>query len=219
MIRSSVFALLSVCFLSSWSPCSAVDVVLADNLGSGVAGSSKLTASRWQAQAFQTQSNAYILNRIELPLYRTGTTAGTYEVSIYTNNSGVPGTLVSGAQLSDQTSNLTTSSAIRSFAISWTLNPNTNYFLVLSGTGITASDVSWDYTDGTVAAIGFPSGYSRSTNGGVTWSAPSEFPEQMMRITAVPEPSTYILSLVTVGVFAGVAKRKRRRSAKIQGEV
>lgn len=218
MIRSSVFALLSVCFLSSWSPCSAVDVVLADNLGGGIFGSSAITTNFSHAQQFQTQSSAYILNKIQLPLYRQSTnSSGNYTISIYTNNSGVPGTLVSGAQLTAPVGTLGTSSAVQTFNISWTLNPNTYYFLVMSGTGITNESVLWNTSVG--GGTGFPSSYTVSVNGGTTWMPPSEFPQQMMRITAVPEPSTYILSLVTVGVFAGVAKHKRRRSAKIQGEV
>jgi len=214
MIRSSVFSLLSVLVLTSWTPCKAVDVIIADNLGNTNTGSRTVTNSTWRSQQFTTTAGGYVVSKVVLPLYRSAVAmTGNYDVAIYSVSAGLPGSQV--YSVSTLASSLSTTTANQTFNVSWALSPNTSYYLVVKGNGLSGGDVRWDFTEDT-SGTGFPSTYARTLNSGGLWNNTSLFDPQLMQITAVPEPSTYVLSLVTVGMFAVAAKRKRNRNSKTQ---
>jgi len=185
--------------------------ILADNLGNTLGGDVTITDSTWSAQAFTTTLTGFVIDSITLNMTRDGSTTGTVELYIYeldVNNkpASLPLTFVGSKDIATE---LSTSPGNVDFpGLSITLDASTTYYLVMRGSSVADGTARWSYTDDETGT-GFPSYYARSIDTGATWLGPLLDSPQIMKITAVPEPSTITLS--AFGAIAiGLASRRRR---------
>jgi hypothetical protein len=170
--------------------------VFVSNLGSTNLVFVGLGPNYWMAQPFETGTNSsvYILNSVQLTMLVTGPSSGTnLQVSLYSNNSGVPGSSLAPLIGSDPTS-----SGLCTYTASGvTLAPSATYWILVSS-GLTQ--------------FGFPvflAGATQTTNyvssGGwglsapmystdlTTWQAASYDAAQIAIRATVPEPSPCVL--------------------------
>ena len=199
---------------------SLASVVLSDNLGNAPDGTFSVTNDIWQAQGFHTTAQAYQVTDVTMPLrIESAGVTGHFSVSIYdaTGTGGMPGQSTGTVVAYYDATPLTRSVA----PISWhnlsiVLNPDTDYYLVAKGidlSGATVSSVGWGET-ADATGLGFPSNRFYST--GSNWVAADEYTVQYpfnMKIegtAAVPEPSTYALLCISLGVVGYARKRMKK---------
>jgi MYXO-CTERM domain-containing protein len=159
------------------------------------------------ANSFSTDNNTYHLSDVILSLEGIATT-GTLTVSLYSSNNGTPPApatgLVTLGTIAD--SALSTSSFTQQTVAGggFTLNPNTMYFVVLSGSSVTGSDSAWEKENGATGTGVAGQAWGISANSGSTWlthTVSTDFQPYLMRVdvTTTPEPGTI------TGAFAGLA--------------
>jgi len=193
---------------------SAVD--LADNLIETRNGGVTIDASvPAVAQGFSTTATGYIINSISVKLKQDNAASpdGTLNFSIYSadGTGGTPNTLVSSISTVATSALPTSSASVYSLnSLNVTLSPNTSYYLVLTSTSTLGNGAAWGYTNST-NGTGFPS--NQSIYSSSSWSAPSTSFPQMMQISAVPEPSTYALAVLSIGTLAFARKQRRKVNA------
>ena len=161
------------------------------------------------AQGFTTGNNTSFLTlqSVILGLFAdVGVPSRT--VSLYTNNAGVPGTevAVSSAVAVGATGKYTFNFANVS------LSANTGYWIVPQ------NEVSWHLnSDVSVPSVQNASGYSylgtsaKTFASGNSWDS-SGLTQYSLSVQAVPEPSTYALAALGLGV-AGIVRARRRKAA------
>jgi hypothetical protein len=191
-------------------------VTLADNTGNTEFNTAFTTNSDWQAQAFTTTATAYTITDVALLLSNSTATTGTFDLSIYDSAGadGSPGAKVAAVRTAIDATTIGLTTALYDVSgLSISLSPNTQYYLAVTATALKESatyGIEWSYTDA-ITSTGFPSAYSSSPDGGGKWTAPEFITPSMMRIqaetSAVPEPSTYALLCISLGVV-GYARRK-----------
>ena len=142
---------------------------LVSNVGQTAAGNANVTATQSQGQGFTTGSDSggYTLGSVELAVSSFSGTASDITVSIYSESSGDPGTLVH---------TLTTPASIATPVTTFTapsgttLAANTTYYVVISTTG---SGINLSRTNAAAEDTGGASGWSiaddRRFIGGGTW--------------------------------------------------
>ena len=188
-------------------------VTLVENLSEETVGVDSLLENSWQGGSFTTGSGSYNLNSVTLLLQEN--TLGNLFVRLYTDNSGVPGTLITSfnvpaivADLNENTFNLNTPQA---------LTANTTYWVV-SGISSGAGNYAWGYTD-SFNEIGLPGwtigdGFVLSGDQGVNWEVvdlPSQFGVNgTENATNIPEPGSVValLGLGGLGLASSLKKRK-----------
>lgn len=171
----------------------------------------------WMAQGFSTGTSTKLnVQSIELGL-GTLLSSNTSTVAIYTNNFGAPGTL-----LATSSSVVVPSGpqAVYSFPFSGvSLAANTSYWILPS------AGVAWFQANNSPPGAATPAGQNSSgysfTNtiesdtvdivpGAWTGAGSNRF---AVSVQAVPEPSTYVLGAVGLGIAGLVQARRRKRSA------
>jgi hypothetical protein len=196
-------------------PGSAGATVLYSNLANPGSGFSAVSSTAWAANAFSTDNNTYKLSDVILALEGVSTT-GTLTVSLYSSSGGP----------AQPTTNLATLGTIADSALSTsmftqqtvnvsnvTLAPNTQYFIVLSGSSSSGADADWEKEQGTTG-IGVAGGeWGTSANSGSTWSMHGvsvDFAPYVMQVDAsTPEPGSIFSALGGLAVVA-LARFRRR---------
>ena len=136
---------------------------LVSNVGQTATGNANVTASQSQGQGFTTGSDSggYTLGSVELAVSSFSGTASDITVSIYSESSGHPGTLVhtltTPASISTPVTTFTAPSGT-------TLAAGTTYYVVISTTG---SGINLSRTDATAEDTGGVSGWSIADSGRV----------------------------------------------------
>ena len=134
----------------------AVTGALVSNVGQTAAGNANVTATQSQGQGFTTGSDSggYTLGSVELAVSSFSGTASDITVSIYSESSGDPGTLVhtltTPASISTPVTTFTAPSGT-------TLAAGTTYYVVISTTG---SEINLTRTNATAEDTGGASGWS-----------------------------------------------------------
>ena len=154
------------------APTAAVTVpvaALVSNVGQTAAGNANVTATQSQGQGFTTgsESGGYTLGSVELAVSSFSGTASGITVSIYSESSGDPGTVVhtltTPASISTPVTTFTAPSGT-------TLAAGTTYYVVISTTG---SEITLGRTNATAEDTGGASGWSiaddRRFFGGGNW--------------------------------------------------
>ena len=136
---------------------------LVSNVGQTATGNANVTASQSQGQGFTTGSDSggYTLGSVELAVSSFSGTASDITVSIYSESSGDPGTVVhtltTPASISTPVTTFTAPSDT-------TLAAGTTYYVVISTTG---SGINLSRTDATAEDTGGVSGWSIADSGRV----------------------------------------------------
>jgi hypothetical protein len=190
------------------------------NLGQLSAGSLDVGSDSWLAEPFITGTNVegYALNSIQLSMADASGNASGFTVMLYTSaqSNGSPASNLSNFSGSSDpaTSGIYTYSPISTF----TLLPDTLYFIVLTaGTAVANNDAfewslasthSYNQTGqwfaGDLIGIG---GIYASSNGS-SWSKTYYFyPQYDIRASVVPEPSISLLLLLSGGVLIYVRRK------------
>ncbi len=189
----------------------AAPVALYDSInGSTASDSDSANNSTWLANQFNTDSASYELNSVVLDF--SAAPLGTIAVSIYSDNSGEP-----GSNLGTLTNPGSVAAGSNTFTASGipTLASASSFWVVLRGVG--ASTANWLYTSDTPTGFGSSMNTNASGNAGASWAGLTSTSPYMMTVNAtpvaVPEPSTWAMGLAGLA-FAGVKVLRRRR---IQG--
>lgn len=189
------------------------------NLGSGISGGGTVNFTTSGANTFSTDfSNAFTTGSGDTMLddftinLGTSVTGTGFTAALYSNNLGVPGSLL----LTLNGNNTPTGGGMFTYTGSYTLTATTTYWAVFSVPHV-APDASFiintvntpNQTGDTGWGLG-DTGYTRNGfNGSLSaWSASFSNPIRMaVNTSAVPEPSALLLA--TAGLaFAGVRRRK-----------
>jgi hypothetical protein len=204
--------------IAAMLPGAARATVLYDNLGNpNPLSSTSVSSTTWAANAFSTDNNSYKLSDVILSLEGIATT-GTLTVSLYSSNNGLPPT--PNASLTTlgtiQDSVLSTSSFTQQTVNgnNFQLQPNTMYFVVLSGSTVGSFDAAWERENGATGTGVAGQAWGISNNSGATWgdhSVSTDFQPYLMRVDATnaPEPGTIFGALSGLALIA--ASRFRRR--------
>ena len=183
----------------------AQEVVYLSNLGQpSVFFGLGVRSDEWQSAGFNTGSNpgGYALNSIQLAMNNArGTPSGSFTVMLYTSFESDPGFGIPGSWLGslDGSSDPSTSGIYAyTTAADLTLLPNTRYFIVLT---CEVNDFyEWEYSN---TNFYNPSDSWRVTSSywsfdGSSWGRNTgSFPQFAINATAIPEPSTIALLVVS----------------------
>ncbi|MBV9508320.1 MAG: hypothetical protein JO323_25295 [Acidobacteriia bacterium] len=190
-------------------------VFLTDNLSSTSSGSDTVSGSTLLGADFTTDADNYLLESATLLVQQD--TSGVASLYVYSDNSGIPGSLLGTfASPASYTSSL--SSTVFT-ASGLPLSADTTYWLVLSGT--TGSfDWSWT-TDNSASSAGF-TGDTASYDGSYWYGTSGVYPYQLSvtadPVSATPEPSMFFLLLAASVAIGVMSTRKRLAKPRFQGE-
>jgi hypothetical protein len=193
--------------------------ILFDNLSAGSPnGSFGVSNTQWTAQSFATTTAGFILDEVSIRLWNLNGTSGNFEIQVWDalGAGGRPGAQVGAAVYTGLAEDLGSSSGslLAVSGLNFTLTPDTTYYLVAAGTSLTdipddffsiPGTLYWDATD-VVTSPSYGTG-----NSGAGWNGP--FSQNLyMKVTAVPEPSTYAMALAGLagGGYTMFRRRKRR---------
>ena len=169
--------------------------------------------------SFSTDSTASYLTDIRLLLTGTLGTPSQFTVSLFSDSSNAPGSLLSTLGTFNDVDQLsTTSSVVDVSGSSYALAANTRYWVELSSTVPSSpSVVAWNFASST-AGVGVSTEYWGYTSGGVVHvsaNTDTSSPYQMsvMTSSSVPEPGTFCQVLTALGLgMIAIARRQMTRS-------
>jgi hypothetical protein len=175
------------------------------------------------AQGFTMPPTAltYSLSSVTLSLETDteGATSGaTYDVSLYSSNAGLPGSLIATISSGNLVSNLSTTATNKIFNLSADadvlLSGSTSYWLVLSSTSDTGGNAYWSFT-GSPASNTAPGTLDSSAeslqgpSGTWTQDTTTQFKMEIIAPATVPEPSTYALMALGALMMISISVLKR----------
>lgn len=131
--------------------------------------------NQWRAQAFRLQYSDATFQQVAIRIGKNGS-PGTVTVSIYSDNAGYPGSLITGATGTISAATITAAYGApayytASFAAPISLSANTQYHIVVSAAGVSGSDVYSLLLMDNILADGSPR--FTSSNSGGAWSSQS----------------------------------------------
>ena len=200
--------------------------VVLSNLSDTPAATTFVGSDSWVAQSFITgaSTQGYLLDSISLSLAAPNSAPSGFEVSIYSNNGGQPG---SSVQTLVGSSNPGSGITLYTSASSLTLSPSTTYWIVTSADTSVASDnyYKWQYTNDSAIAstngfsVNLASGtWALSDNSGSSWEIGSGAPQMFsVSATVVPEPGS--LCLLMAGLLLLAAKQRQILARLFQGRL
>lgn len=208
--------LVSLAAITLMSCGSAQAAVVFGNLGSdgvaiGSSGGTSLNNTTWRAQGFTIGAGVTDLVLAAVTIGFNVSSGGSADVrlDLYSNNSGVPGSSLFNTTktLAANTLNLPIT-----FDFNQTLSAATTYWIVAQKTG-GAGTLVWRPASPTAApttlnASGWTNGGGNtSSDDGVTWGSTGNGSSNSISITAVPEPSAFVM--LSLGAIGLVARRRR----------
>jgi hypothetical protein len=209
--------LVSLAAITLMSCGSAQAAVVFGNLGSdgagaiGSSGGTSLNNTTWRAQGFTIGAGVTDLELATVTIGFSVSSGGSADVrlDLYSNNSGVPGSSLFNTTktLAANTLNLPIT-----FDFNQTLSAATTYWIVAQKTG-GAGTLVWRPASPTAApttlnASGWTNGGgTTSSDDGVTWGSTGNGSSNSISITAVPEPSAFVM--LSLGAIGLVARRRR----------
>lgn len=216
-MRPTVLPLLALALMAH---CAAADVLIS-NTDQDHGGIPSVLSGQWVAAPFLTGTSPTKLNSISLVEYTVGEPTGSFSVSIYGDNNGLPGSLLPNGGLTGPSMPQGASFLLLDYTAPQPLmlSPNTKYWVVASSDNSSNEDTyAWPSADTTsyTTSVGwqFFDKYARSANFGATWQSSGVgiadgYGPQLLAIngTVVPEPSTAVL--LVIGRVVAFAVRRR----------
>lgn len=177
--------------------------VLYDNISAASGGSDPAGSFGPLYDSFSTGASAFTMSNVNLLISSdTPSDGGTFNISVLSDNSANPGSLLASGSFSDGI----LSNSLNVVGIGFSpllLAANTRYWIELSSAG----PVNWSYSSD-ISGGGVASEFFANANG----TFPNiDGPYQMQISSAVPEPSSWALMILG---FAGIGFLKYRRSRK-----
>lgn len=195
---------------------SAESADLYDNLSRPVTIDGNFSNVFLPALSFKTTAVDFVLDSVTIPIRNPNQLAsGTLTFRLYdaTGIVNSPGAQVGAALGTVAIAGISSASYqnVTFTGLNRALSANTNYYVVVQAIGL--SNVYFvGATTSTGGNIAGSLGYSVSNDAGSTWSAPSNSLYFIGRVTAVPEPSAYILSGLGVLALALAARRRTKKA-------
>lgn len=207
----------------------AVDLINTPSLLGSYGSASSSDPTTQYAQSFTTTASGYVVNQVDLRLFRNSGEGGTYSVSIYSStgsgNSLVPDTLVAsvatGLDMVNSAHPVPVSgagdgsdvSSVSFTGLNFSLNSSpTDYFILVSYSG--SYSVSWAAVTASSPTFNGNNTYTAQVSSGT----PSNFGDSdplLLKVTAgttVPEPSTWAMAGLALAGLAASARRSRRQA-------
>ena len=222
MSGKNIGALLLVAVLVALGPANSWAALVYDSIsGQTSSFSTELVYSTdLLAQQFTTSADHLHLDSVTLFMDQVSGYPGTAVVSIYSDNgANAPGVLVANGLLSDPVTYPTTLSPVVFSASNLLLSGLTRYWVVFQAQN--SGRFEWSETQATTGYTGFgpwtgdpPFYYINTTNDGKitdSFDSPFEMAINASNPPTVPEPSTYVLLGIALGVV-GFARMKINRS-------
>lgn len=187
---------------------------LYDNIGQPVSIDGNFSDGSWPALSFRTSMVSYILESVSIPVRNPNLlSSGTIAFVLYdsTGTGGAPGAVVGSVLGSIPIGDIAGASYqnVTFSDLNRTLETNTNYWVAVQGAGL-ASVFFVGATTSTGGTLAGSRGFSITSDAGGNWSAPSTSVYVIGRVTAVPEPSTYVLSMIAALTAGWMARKKPR---------
>lgn len=202
-------------------PSNAADTVLFDNLNDTQhpLGDVFITPNSLWAQSFRTTAIDSIVNAVSVKFYRGAGSTGSIAFEIWDLNSGdnkplsPPARNVGTLDISTLSTDASNPTQV-DFTTNISLNTSTDYYLVARIDSSLSGLVYWSRTD-SQPSPGYSWYVTSSNDGGSSWDPTTTDPtnSQLMKITAVPEPSTYALGAIGTLVLGWLGRRRGRRTA------
>lgn len=188
-----------------------------------VGGIPDVFSGQWVAAPFLTGTVSTQLSSVSLYEWTFGAPTGTFSVSVYGDNNGLPGSPLPGGGLSGPS--MPQGAGLQNYtaAQSLLLSPNTQYWIVASSDNASSVDsYSWPSAPNTsyTSAFGwaFFDHYAGTANHGTTWASfggiGNGFGPQLLAINGVVVPEPSALVLAGLGLLALCAARSRRTSSR-----
>lgn len=193
--------------------------MLYDTLAEPVHINGNFSTGVWLGISFRTSETGYVLDSISVPIQNPNLlTAGSIAFSVFdaTGPNSLPGVAV-GAQLGSRPILGIPANSYETMTLTGlnrTLATNTNYWLIVSSSGLSAPY----YIGATSSAAGTTTGslgFTMSVDLGLNWNAASTASYAIGRVVAVPEPSTWVLGALAV-LAGGIASRRNRRPLAVK---
>lgn len=174
---------------------------------------------RFNAEAFNTDSLNFNIQSVtlKLALGAFGTTTGTFDVSIWSNDTtgspaNRPGSLVANVATGQSASQIAPTGGFLTFtpASLIQLNPNQTYWVVLDASNYTGGRQIFSGGTTSSAGSGVTSNMMLQKDVNNTWSQnfPASGTSHMVMSVTVPEPSTYALGLIATGLVGALSRRR-----------
>lgn len=222
IVVSKSLAIMVLVFSSGTPNVTALEV-LADNLSQTFDGNAGTTNSTGAAQSFVTDASGYIVTEVALRAYNDSGTTGAYDVQIWdsTGSSGSPGAQVGSSIFTGEAGDLPSDSSniLLIDNLNVELQPSTTYYLVLKPVSLSTVGDPEDPIPGTLglrttpstSGTGFPASRSYIVTGPSSSTGPFSW-NFGVRVTAVPEPSTWAMGSLSCSLLGWSAMRRRRTS-------
>lgn len=167
------------------------------------------------SQGFTTGTGQWDIQQVDVALAASGTNASDARVYLFSDNVGVPGSILATYAL--QNGPLTNSKTTHFFTGSYVADPSTSYWLVLgdANSGSQQTSYEWFLEDtGATPSQRNSSGFSYlgtkvQNFTGAAWTDTLSGLSLRTSAVAVPEPSTYAFASIASMLAAGAAARKK----------
>lgn len=220
MIRKfrSWFAPALVVAVLGWATGSEASTILVDTLNGYLTGST-LNIGDLSGQSFQTTSTDYVVDSVSLEIYRDANQlGGSYDVFIYSaNGNNEPDSLVATVAQNQSIDALPDGDGVQVGptvfgGLNLALGTSSTYYVIVEVTSTgSGSAFYWRYWNTQTPSIPYTTYNSTSGDSGLSWTTPNTGYPYMIKVTAVPEPSSIALGLVACGGLA-VARRRRAKA-------
>ncbi len=184
--------------------------ILVSNITNATPFPSAVSDGDWLADSFTTDAQSYTLNNVKLDMDAT-TGGGNFVVSIFDDNTGEPGSLLTNGTLSGETNPNLDQVYTYITTAAFNLAANTTYWVVAAetlNTNFFFWSATFDTTESGDGAIGDVGKFS--SNQGVSWNDNTILQRFSVDVTAVPEPSDYaaIFGICAIVITFYLRRRK-----------
>ena len=169
------------------------------------------------SQGFTTGTGQWNITQVDVGLAASGTGTSQPEIYLFSDNSGVPGSLLSAYSIVNGP--ISNSKQTHLFSGSYVAAPSTNYWLVLGDANSQAQQSSFEWyleDTGATPSQRNSSGFSYLGTKAQNFSSAAwtdTLSGLSLRVSAVPEPPTYALAMVAGVLGAGAVARRRAKKS------